>query len=614
MKRIIYAFAALFLLLATACNKEQKEKKVVINDIEYDVSAKIKRPVAFVGTAGATLLGEAISSRVSQVGSVNDAGIIIIASSELEANKELIRKAWVDGKIIVELYPTVASHSSFWDSFDAPVYIQGEESGNDLVLLAMKGYSCYQLQNPLWEGLFDIKNTDLDDDGVPVTPSDKEELKDNTSLTYNPVEMAETVEYFNTKLNSMVDWMNEMSVVGIVGDSQVPSFDGDLSKRIMDASFSQNIRKTYNVGANNFEICTVALSSADKVTRHSTVDLDMHIVPLYAYQKNQNDTNGDYYFVTMSLVSHNGPLYGLYKEWHGWVRTWAHIFYGKKLAWNATLVKRDGRDFVPLGSEVSFFDTPVPATTSTSSSYTTGFSAALNVAGQAGINAGKPTVTFTVGGNFTWSNSKSTTVPDQSIVMKTDPLTRKVSYEYWCNNEAEEDDTKDALKPIALSDQKCEATWCWRVNSTRDDDDQTYFAIKFELFPEYGYMWRHATWGCEGSKKTKNLLAGDLQTTYITLEMPNRKRNGILELKATANEYIHGLVIYDSEGHIAAKDDGSYEQNTVQRYQLPVGTYNLEYEIREGMGELLGKYRLSNVEVRTAETTVKATLEGEQIE
>lgn len=113
MKRIIYAFAALFLLLATACNKEQKENKVVINDIEYDVSAKIKRPVAFVGTAGATLLGEAISSRVLQVGSVSDAGIIIIASSELEANKELIRKAWVDGKIIVELYPTVASHSSF---------------------------------------------------------------------------------------------------------------------------------------------------------------------------------------------------------------------------------------------------------------------------------------------------------------------------------------------------------------------------------------------------------------------------------------------------------------------------------------------------------------------
>lgn len=295
---------------------------------------------------------------------------------------------------------------------------------------------------------------------------------------------------------------------------------------------------------------------------------------------------------------------------HGCVRTWAHVFYGKHMNLDYRLLDSNKN---PLSNDViSFFQTPCPETTTDGKTYNKGFSAGVNINGQFGISGGNPTALITVGGAFTWSNSQSRIVSDQSIEMSTDIKDRKVSYIFHCNNDCEEDSTEDAIPALARSDQKSEASWVWHVNNTRDDDLGTSFILEFTMNPEYGCRWRHATWSCEGSYKAANLLGSSERVNYFNIVVPNRKRNGVFEIKATASQYMQGLKITDAAGNVVAKDDGAYEKNQIQRYQIPVGKYNVDYTIRDGdTGELLSKRRIKDVEIKTSETTKKSSMDGE---
>ena len=602
--------AALAVVAFSSCRKEALGETVdVTEDIEYEDSERVENTVYFLGSAASGYLGESISGRCDAVVlSAGEASIMVARSTEMKAFGSVIEEAYNAGKVIVELEPQNSAHCEFWESIGAPTYLDPDETTNDLILLAVCGHSCYQLQNPYLEDVY-FTNT-VDEDDEPASESSTEDRQDRVNFQSVPVAFGQTVEFMDTKLESFSAWLDDACNGGQTA-SVTPEFDGDLSKYISDASRCQHIMKTFNVGADNFQICKVVLSDPDRVSRHSTIDLELYIAPLYSYELNGSDLGGDYYFVSMSLVAHHQPMYGLYKEWHWGVRTWAHIFYGKDMAVNATLLD-SGKG--TLGSNIRFFETPRPVTTATSTTYTTGFSSALNVSGQGGITGGAPTGTLTVGGTFTWSNSESRQIPDQAINMSTEPTTRAVKYEYLCNNARMEDSTEDAVPAIARSDQNCEASWCWHVTGTKDDDSSTHFILRVDLNPEYEYMWRHATWGVEGDSKTVNLLASSERTNYFDVAIPNRKRNGIVEIKTTNSQYMYGLKIYDKSRNVVAQDDGAYEKNAVQRYQIPVGTYDIEYEIRNGdTGESLGNYRIADVEIKTAQTTSKSTIDGKKL-
>lgn len=606
-----YCFVALIALImsAVSCNKNEIfDIREITDSIEYETSESIGRKMCYLGALGATTIGQAIQARtISTVSSVDQADVLVVNSSELDANKDVLKKAWQDGKIIMELHPDAMMHEAFWNYAGGPAYLRSGDA-NDLVLIAVKQYSCYQLQNPLVKGVFDVSQEEHKEDVSPE--SSKEDRQDLTNYNAVPVAISDTKEFWNTKISSLVSWVNQNGGQKLTS-AEVPTFDGDISKRITDANFCQCITKTFNVGADNYKICQVKLSDPDLVSRHSTIDVTIYIAPLYSYELN-NNTKGDYYFVTTEVVSHNKPLYGLYKEWHGWVRTWAHVFYGKHLKFGYRLLTADRKAL--SGDVISFFQTPTPETTTDGRTYNKGFTRTYSGNGQLGISAGKPTAVITVGASFTWSNSQSRTVADQSIEMSTGPSDRKVSYTFHCNNDREEDSTEDAIPALARSDQKCEASWIWHVNNTHDDDTNTSFVLEFTLNPEYGCRWRHATWTCEGDFKTANLLAESQRTNYFNVVMPDRIRTGVLEIKATSSQYMQGLTITDAGGNVVAKDDGAYEKNQIQRYQIPVGVYTVEYSIRDGdTGELLSKRRIKDVKIETSETTKKSSMDGEII-
>ena len=72
--------------------------------------------------------------------------------------------------------------------------------------------------------------------------------------------------------------------------------------------------------------------------------------------------------------------------------------------------------------------------------------------------------------------------------------------------------------------------------------------------------------------------------------------------------------IYDLDGKLVSGSPVPMEQNQLERFQIPVGTYNVEYQIQDGdTQEVLGDYIIREVEINTAETTKVSTLDGRKV-
>ena len=116
----------------------------------------------------------------------------------------------------------------------------------------------------------------------------------------------------NTKLASFVDWLNENPASDNTPETKA-SASSDSSDLINDSKFSQIITKNFTIGVDSY------------------------------------------------------PMYGTYREWHGWVTTYAHALFSRSIDWNTSLNVSPDR--------LSFYRTPRPTSTESSGSYTTGFSA-----------------------------------------------------------------------------------------------------------------------------------------------------------------------------------------------------------------------------------------------
>lgn len=589
-----------FFAIAISCNKSQypdhptsdiPEEKVLVKDAVY-----------FAGSLPSSI-DEALRRRfVNITSNPSQAEIIILLSSGLQANESLVKDAWENGKTIVEVNPDYTSHKKFWAATDAPDCMI--EPNDDLLLLARHNLMCYVMQDPFVLDGF-LSNNDIEEDKEASASNENLEDEDKEVVDFD-----EEVEYLDTKLDSFVEWLNENSLLKNANE-EVPEymeFEQELSKFIESSNFTQTYIRSLPVGADDYQLCKIALSKPDRVSRHSMVEVKITITPLYAYEMNGDDS-GDYYFVTVRVNSRNHDLFGKYTKKHGGIKTYAFAFFSEDIHWTADLgVKKDV-------NTVEFFKEPMPQTTMGATEYGSGFSAALNVTGQGGAVGDVPTGNLTVGGTFTWNNSISRQMSDLEISQKT--RGSMVDYDYFCRNFTKNDDVNKAVPLIARSDQYCYASWCWHVKGTKDNDT-TKFAFNFTIDPKYGYMYRHGTWGAEGHiKHDVHLLADTLRSFSFPVTPPNRKEIGVLEFMSTY-DYVRAITIYDAntDKEVAGRVQGenaALKKNGKVNCQLPKGTYKVMFELRSGDGIKKGDYVIEGVEVRTGETTRVASLEGEKV-
>lgn len=440
----------------------------------------------------------------------------------------------------------------------------------------------------------------------------------------------EVEEMVNSYLNPLVRWTNKgialnqeakadpstKSATTRAGLGQ-SSAEMALSDYINDARFTQTITDVKTIHIQNYTICDIVVpfTDPDKVSRDATtVEAEVKITPVHVFQENNAEgVGGDYYFVSTNVTSHNRPLYGTYKKWHGWVCTYAHAFYCTKVNFDANLTGEG------IGNNVKFFQTPTPTTTSTSTKYDEGFTTNLNFSGQGGFSqkAGW-NVGGTVALGFTWTNNHSITVSDQSIEQWTESNGAKVHYSFNNNNFQEEDETDKAIPAIARNDQSCKASWCWHVTDAKDDADNDY-QLRVNYQSHIGLEWRHATWTCEGSAKEAGAYGNDIT---FTVNHPNRMRRGVLNFTSNcgSSKIITDIKVYKfdaTKGYdLLIKDFGTLGTDVTKTWTVPVGDYKVEYSVkdRDDFFTPADKYYIDQIDVKTGDYSNVNSAHGKKLE
>lgn len=617
MKKYFYAMVALSLpMMLNSCEEyDNAEKNYVekeyVQEAVYDTSSRISA-ATYIINGGPEYVDQALRQRCQNiVGNLDEAKIVVLSSDELEKNSEAYAQFFNNGGIIVEVNPDMEKHAQWFEQFGL-VTLQTDKK---YTLVATHGGNTYLLDDIFEETAFV-------NDAPEQTSPESEEEGERINSDLQIMMMEKNADYVNINLNRFVEWINDNSKVMYQSntDPAIPGTVEELAKLIDDQNFTQHFTTTHRYEYKNYQICKVMWSDPDKVTRSGSFDLDVYVTPYYAYNEtNQPGVGGDYYFVRTRINTHNKNMYGLYKEWHGAVRTWAHIFYLNELSVVSTpyLIKNpDGYEVnMPLtSSDVEFFNTPVPTTTSNSTTYTSGFTKALNISGQGGVNGGKLVAQVTVGGTWTWSDSRSVAISDLKVEMNTGERNRSVHHKYILCNVQEEDETNDAVPAIGRTDRIDESSWCWHIKFNNDDNVKTNFGMTLKTTTVFGYEWRHATWNCEGEHSSTSKTFDDV----IVFKAPNRMRSGCIELNSTQStgRYITNLAIrkVSNDEVVATFKGASGTDNKVLR-QVNVGKYNVTYDIVNGdTRQKIGSYILRDVEVNTCETTVLNSFDGERID
>jgi len=582
-------------------NREKDVEETSVK-IQYNTSSVTTIPTCIIEKDIKPCFAGAIKLRCSQLTDINSAHVVFVASSQLDANSEKLNAVLSNGGAVVVVEPDMAQFKA-WADKNAHSYICGDTGKYSF--LGISGSEVYMLD--------DIFASNDVEEGSTDTVKSEEADKSEPATAYNaiPIEIGETVEYCNLKLNSLVNWLNVCVDMGDAAseDPAIPKTINELTGLIDDDNFSMRVTHSYNIEYKDYKICST-FGSDDKVTRHSTVEYAITIVPLYAFQETSAaGVGGDYYIVKAQFVGHNGEMCQLYRRWTFVAVAHAFPFYMKDMHAELTLLDNAGNEI--SGSNIVFWQEPVPQSTQNSTSYTSGFSGQFNFNVQGGVSGGKPGASITVGAALTWSNSHTTAMSDLGIVLNTDPNSRKVTYDFNLNNVKYDDELEKAIPAAGRSDRYDNASWCWHVKNTTDDST-TPLKLRVNIKPIYGYIYRHATWSCEGNTKTVNDQTVRCET--YTLKAPDRRRTGIISLKSTNSNYLTNVKVIDAKDNVVATYTSAYEKNCQIMRQVPIGTYTLTYEVRDGdTAELLGTYKITNVVVTTANTTSKSTLDGVKI-
>ncbi|MGM9749054.1 MAG: hypothetical protein ACI3ZN_09650, partial [Candidatus Cryptobacteroides sp.] len=263
MNRILYGLLAVVVLLA-ACSKDP----IIDDGPDQEDPVLVNEKVYFASVLPATI-DTALRMRLSSITTnPEDAVIIVVKSSDMYTNEGLLKKAWKDGKIIVEVDPETDIHHKFWSSLGVPSYMVSSVS--DLMLIGIQKCECYCLQNPFIVNDY-MSDFEIEDD-ENASPSDEPadwEDQDSEAISFD-----EEVEYLNSKLSLFAEWLNENSL--LENDDKptgLEKFRGDISSFYDDNDFSQVYTKVFTVGADDYKLCKIASSKPDKITRHAQVSV-----------------------------------------------------------------------------------------------------------------------------------------------------------------------------------------------------------------------------------------------------------------------------------------------------------------------------------------------------
>ena len=561
-------------------------------------------------------LQNVISQRFPKKASLESADVIIAGAGDVAANADKIAKAANGGAFVV-----TPANVDFSLLGATPMIDPSETSELSPLLYCYSGWG-----DDVYYVMYDEPETEPTSGTSSMSEKEWEELMRinetlddyvGTSLTDFDNDTAHNENYFQTRIDPFVEWINATYKERRLFHSFDSTYD-ELKANIEQSG--QRLTFNYPFSLNKF-IDKATFSDPDYLNKSGSISVEFHVYPLYMLSSN-GDKAGDYYCVVSTITPHNQSMWGPYAASHGACRNRIYGFWFSSMDVSTSLTYKDGSSIPGL----SYFSRPLPENKNDSKTYSNGKSYSLSGSISGGTSAGKGYLVGQVGGSITWTSSTNYTL--ETINFSLDSSSPEVKYHYWSDGVDLTDDWDDWTKinrnfPASVrSEFAAHTMWVWHVPSdVVKDYDTRQFSLNTSIKIYYAtwYHWRAAL---EYDSNRKEHIV-TIPTKNWVLEAPDRTPWGFIRLRNATNYEMAHVAFYkegDTSGEPVSKLTSSFGKGDEARVALPEGKYTVTWDIVDGnTGSIISSWRYRDVQVHQGanddSSTVRiSTIDGEKVE
>ena len=398
------------------------------------------------------------------------------------------------------------------------------------------------------------------------------------------------------------------------------SQSGANLKKIYDLSFDVTIPAvTLLVSPDTIKSTPISVTKA--------IDLHIEVLPIYVF--GSESYSGDYYAISGYCTMHNGSFYKVVEKSFGSSEVHAYYWYMSRYNLEFQLLSSDGQKV--SNENTSFFVTPEPSTTISSTTYKKGFSFCLSPKLTLGVRQDEDETTHelswkgmlmgVIGLGFKWEDSQTQNLPDQSVELNTG-TTRDVSYTIITNNDENGFGTK-YIPEVARTDQRVDFSFVWHLQSGNfcaKDNDLGNMKLQIGITPVYksaAYSENHYS---QSVTKVESRVIYTHPTISSIIDLPgmNRIPVGDVKIKNTTINTMTNILFYRS-GEYGINSpyfshNGAYNQNEEAEIMMREGKYDIVYELVErNLLTPIGRFMIPGVEVSANGTTETSTIKAEEL-
>ena len=393
------------------------------------------------------------------------------------------------------------------------------------------------------------------------------------------------------------------------------SQSGANLKKIYDLSFDVTIPAvTLLVSPDTIKSTPISVTKA--------IDLHIEVLPIYVF--GSESYSGDYYAISGYCTMHNGSFYKVVEKSFGSSEVHAYYWYMSRYNLEFQLLSSDGQKV--SNENTSFFVTPEPSTTISSTTYKKGFSFILSPKLTLGVRQDEDETTHelswkgmlmgVIGLGFKWEDSQTQNLPDQSVELNTG-TTRDVSYTIITNNDENGFGTK-YIPEVARTDQRVDFSFVWHLQSGNfcaKDNDFGNMKLQIGITPVYKSAAYSENSQSVGKVESRVTYTHPKLSSVIDLPGMNRIPVGDVKIKNTTSNTMTNILFYRS-GEYGINSpyfshNGAYNQNKEAEIMMREGKYDIVYELVEpNLLNPIGRFMIPGVEVSGNGTTETSTIKS----
>lgn len=533
------------------------------------------------------------SSFSSLASDSENAAIIILDGTALEANKDILNKHYNNNRIIILCDPDFSVYNRIAGEFGWPV-VSNDNEESELFAFSLAG-TCDLLtpEQPIIIDNPEILPGSDEDLTIPTATPNEEGI----------IEKYETpsFEEITTLENIIGPFINAVNSLFVVLDGTKANGSPDLAKYVSDF-------KAITIPV---KLCfaETALSDKDYVTGNYQVGFRYKYEPLYAYQ-GQN-SSGDYYIMNVTYESYTGSVFtGEDAERsHGAVSlyyTGAYLrSFGVRTYIKAITGTNDGKPVFIQGHE------PIPGTDIDAKDFSETRSWSIGGGVTGGWNWSKGGG-GNLSGDFNWGISRSSTVSYKVMDLSVsntrliDTNGDNAQWTFTCNNLPQKNGKRHITKPcpkIARTTAAFQTNWIWHMNKYSDGDTTSVGNMIAEFHPilgisRNGFWYKYVNYQYDlGVKSVAVKMVVPNRIPFGTIRVKNTFTDGTVISDIVVKEYPSGTEpVYTSYGDFSASDQceislrpGKYSISFKGTKGPEISTYTLKdnyFEIKKRQNDL----------------------------